>query len=292
MRSDFCAFILSHGRPDKVKTLETLLRCGYTGDIRIIVDDEDKTLEEYKSLHGDMVYVFNKAEAAEYTDAGDNFQRRDTVLYARNASFGIAKELGYKYFIQLDDDYNRFNYMFRADRHWDGGSLILNLDAVFEAMLEFYEGTNLLSLCMCQKGDYIGGSESRYAGSIMMARKAMNSFICSVDRPFKFMGRMNDDVNTYTRLGHDGHLMMSFNYVALNQPPTQGTKGGLTEMYLDFGTYAKSFYTIMYAPACAIVTGMGASIYRLHHMIRWDATWPKIMREKHRKSISKSDDTA
>ena len=31
-----------------------------------------------------------------------------TIVYARNASFEIAKKLGIKNFIQLDDDYNTF----------------------------------------------------------------------------------------------------------------------------------------------------------------------------------------
>ncbi|HHV0077680.1 hypothetical protein [Escherichia coli] len=30
MRDDFCAFILTHGRPDKVLTYRTLRRAGYT----------------------------------------------------------------------------------------------------------------------------------------------------------------------------------------------------------------------------------------------------------------------
>lgn len=32
MRDDFCAFILTHGRPDKVLTYRTLRRAGYTGN--------------------------------------------------------------------------------------------------------------------------------------------------------------------------------------------------------------------------------------------------------------------
>lgn len=31
MRDDFCAFILTHGRPDKVLTYRTLRRAGYGG---------------------------------------------------------------------------------------------------------------------------------------------------------------------------------------------------------------------------------------------------------------------
>ena len=33
MDNNFAVFILTHGRPDNVKTLQTLKKCGYTGAI-------------------------------------------------------------------------------------------------------------------------------------------------------------------------------------------------------------------------------------------------------------------
>ena len=44
----FVAFILTHGRPDRVLTYEKLRKHGYTGKIYIVCDDEDKTLPEYR----------------------------------------------------------------------------------------------------------------------------------------------------------------------------------------------------------------------------------------------------
>ena len=55
MRDDFCAFILTHGRPDKVLTYLTLRRAGYTGKIFIVVDDEDKTRNQYMAEFGEQV---------------------------------------------------------------------------------------------------------------------------------------------------------------------------------------------------------------------------------------------
>ena len=46
MRDDFCVFILTHGRPDRVITYKTLLNAGYTGRVYIVIDDEDKTENE------------------------------------------------------------------------------------------------------------------------------------------------------------------------------------------------------------------------------------------------------
>ena len=47
---NIAVFILSHGRPYNVITYKTLRKSGYTGKIYIIVDDEDKTINEYKSI--------------------------------------------------------------------------------------------------------------------------------------------------------------------------------------------------------------------------------------------------
>ena len=105
MPNDFCAFILTHGRPDNVITYNTLLRHGYTGPIYIVIDNEDKTANRYYEVFGDKVVMFDKLSIAKSIDEGDNFDGRRAIIYARNACFDIAKKLGYTYFIELDDDY-------------------------------------------------------------------------------------------------------------------------------------------------------------------------------------------
>ena len=58
--NNYAVFILSHGRPDRVITYDVLRRHGYTGRIFIIVDDEDKTIDQYKIKYKDQVIVFSK----------------------------------------------------------------------------------------------------------------------------------------------------------------------------------------------------------------------------------------
>lgn len=50
MRSDFVAFILTHGRADSVITDKTLRKCGYTGPIVYVIDNEDKAAADYCRL--------------------------------------------------------------------------------------------------------------------------------------------------------------------------------------------------------------------------------------------------
>ena len=277
--SDFCIFILTHGRPDTIYTLKTLEKCGYTGKIFIVIDDEDDKADEYKELYGDDVLQFSKVEEAKTFDTGDNFDDRRTIVYARNVCFRLAKENGYEYFMQLDDDYTDFAYRFDHEGYYRYKK-ILNINFVISEMLNFLKNTNISSIAMAQGGDFIGGSDSAMAKARKLKRKCMNSFICSTDRPFKFIGRVNEDVNTYTCEANRGLLLFTMNNISLQQKETQSNEGGMSEMYLSSGTYVKSFYTVMFAPSCAKVGELPSKYRRLHHSINWNNAVPKILRHK------------
>lgn len=276
------AFILTHGRPNNVKTLQTLKRCGFTGKYYLIVDDEDSKKDDYLSKYGDKVILFNKTEIAKTFDEGDQGKDRRAVIYARNACFEIAEKLGIKYFIQLDDDYTNFSYRFDPDLKYRHKS-IKNLDKIFSIMLDYYKSIPAVTLAMAQSGDFIGGKSGGFGKEIRTKRKAMNSFICSTDRKFKFIGRVNEDVNTYVNLGSRGLIFLTINNVSLNQETTQKNSGGMSELYLDSGTYQKSFFTVMFAPSCVIITEMGSKYKRLHHQIDWGKAVPKILSESVKK---------
>lgn len=283
MLDDFAVFILSHGRPDRIDTLKTLERCGYTGKFYIIIDNEDETAPQYYERYGDKVIMFDKAAIAETFDEGDNFGDRRAVIYARNACFEIAKDLGVAYFMQLDDDYTAFDYRFN-DTYNAVIDPVKNLNAVILILLEFYINTSLFSLAMLQGGDMIGGRNGGYSKKIRTYRKCMNTFICSIERPYKFAGRVNEDVNTYTWYQGLGNTFLSVNNVTITQKTTQQNTGGMSEMYLETGTYLKSFYTVMYQPSSVKVRLMGDTHKRIHHNISWDNTVPCIIREEYRKA--------
>ncbi len=58
----------------------------------------------------------------------------------------------------------------------------------------------------------------------------------------------------------------------------------MTDVYLDSGTYIKSFYTVMFSPSSVKVSLMGTAEARLHHSISWEHTVPQIIREEHKKT--------
>jgi len=280
LRDDFCVFILTHGRPDNQYTLRSMLRRGYTGRYYFVVDDEDPTLDQYLGLYGEKVLQFSKAEYAKVTDICDLIPGYGSVVYARHACFDLAADLGCKYFMQFDDDYTTFGYRFDHELQY-GWFPIHDLDSLFAELLEFYiDVPGCFSLCVSQGGDHVGGAAGSYGKKITLSRKVMNTFLCSTERPFKFIGRANDDVTTYTLRGRMGELFFTINSVQITQQQTQKTKGGMTDTYLQNGTYIKSFYSVMNCPSSVTVGQVGEKHKRLHHRIDWRRTVPKILHER------------
>lgn len=278
----FGVLILTHGRPNDVVTYESLRERGYTGPIYIVIDNEDKTAAQYRSKFGnENVIMFDKEAISKTFDNGDTRTDRRTIVYARNASFEIARDLGLDYFIQLDDDYTAFLYRYIRNNTLSSTN-IQSLDAVFEAMVKLLDDTGALTVAMAQGGDYIGGIDGAIRKPLL--RKAMNSFVCRTDRPIGFIGRMNEDVNAYVLNGMRGELMLTSTALQLNQLQTQANGGGMTDIYLASGTYMKSMYTVMMSPSCVTVKTMGRTQRRLHHQIRWNNAVPKIISDKYRKA--------
>lgn len=287
---DFCVFILTHGRPDKVVTLGTLRNNGYEGPVFIVIDNEDKKADEYVANFGiENVIIFDKSAVADSIDEFDNFKDRRAIVYARNACFNIAQELGFKWFLELDDDYTMFKYRMNDKyQHPDSCPYIRKTlgDAIY-ASLEYFKSIPALSISFSQGGDWMGQKTNPVdfiSGKFgFNQRKCMNSFFCCTERRFDFVGRINEDVNIYTWFQSMGNLFLTVPHIQLDQKPTQKNAGGMTEIYTNQGTYIKSFYTIMCSPSCVTIELMGETNRRMHHKIKWDNAVPLILSERHRK---------
>lgn len=294
---NFCVLILSHGRPDNVVTVKTLERFGYTGDWYILLDSFDETKDEYiKRFGADRVIVFDKEQEMITTDAMDNFKYHKSIVYARQAAPKVARTLGYKYFAEYEDDYDSVRWRMNSKIEYSSKMLSSEhntLDRVFDVMLDYLiETPRLMSICMAQSGDYIGGGNSRMIQE-QSRRKVMNSWIIDVDRHFDFTGTMNDDVVVYTKLAQQGFLFLTTGYIAINQKQTQKNASGNTDMYKKFGTYTKAFYAVMGCPSgvkISTLSNLGDRVhtkeFRVHHVVDWKYVAPKIISQKYKKSLT------
>lgn len=278
MLNDFAVFIISHNKP-KNATYNTLInKCHYTGKWYIVIDDKDKCIKEYQDLYGkDKVKIFSKSKIEKRLDMMDNFTFDKVIIYARNACFDIAKELGITYFMELDDDYDSFRYRFPQKPSCP----VTNMNTIMKLYLNYYKNNpQIRMLAFCQGADMC----SITTGKVL--RKCMNSMICSVNRPVEFNGRINEDVNTYTRCNQLGILTLTLPSIQLNQAPTQ-TTGGMSETYKLNGTYVKSFYSVIQCPSFVKIStftkGFRMSKFRIHHKIDTKYGYAKILSDKYKK---------
>ena len=280
---NFAVFILTHGRPNNVLTIKTLKESGYTGKVYLIVDNEDKNQYDYIEKFGaENVIIFDKKKMADKIDEGNNFDNRKVIVHARNFCFEAANYLQLTHFLQLDDDYTSFRYRY-IDKYITKGS-VKNFDSLVSAMLDFYEKSDFHSIAFAQGGDFIGGASCGLLSNYKFnSRKCMNSFFCSTARPFKFVGSINEDVNTYTSMASKGYKFLTIPHVGLEQLQTQSQGGGMTESYLADGTYVKSFTSVLMQPSSVICSKMGFKSRRIHHRVSWKTTTPLIIRQIHKK---------
>lgn len=117
----------------------------------------------------------------------------------------------------------------------------------------------------------------------------MNTFLCDTERRVRFDGRINEDVNMYVTFGMRGYPIFTIPTIQANQMQTQQNPGGLTELYLDVGTYVKSFYSVMMAPSCVRIDVMGDKHQRIHHRVNWGNAVPVVVPERYQKPLPNSE---
>ena len=280
MQNDFAVIIPTHGRHDRVFTIDSLRKSGYTGNFYLLCDDEDKQLDKYKTKYGDKVMVFSKDDYKGKFDKMDNFGNKACVVYARNAMWDIAKKIGLKYFAVADDDYTSFQYRITPEGGYYARTVKNNLDDVFNSYIDFLITSKVDTVCFAQGGDYIGGKEcTNIVNGFKVFRKMMNLYFFDINKPIEFKGTINEDLTSSVTEGRTGRVILTSLMNSITQKETQAQAGGLTEIYLELGTYVKSFYSVIAAPSCVKVALMGNNQARIHHQVTWKNAVPKIIRE-------------
>ena len=276
MRDDFAVMICSHGRAEKVSSFDVLRNHGYTGEIIIVIDDEDGQIDLYKEKF-DYVEVFCKEEYYQRSDGVINGKQK-AILYARNACYDIAKMKGYSYFIEMDDDFTDI----RARGVVDGtlkSAKIKNLDDCFENMIELFEHKNVMALSLGVQGDYIGGAESRGAREKVMRACVGGFFLLKTDRRINFLSSMNEDISTSLVYGQKGNLFLRLcNMMALSELIGQN-ESGMQEAYESISPFARAFIGTVVRPDCMSVRDRE----KPQIQVSWGNAVPMIINERWKK---------
>lgn len=244
-----CAiFILSNGRPDKVKTYD-YLKESFSGDVYILCDDQDETLPAYKDKFGSKVIVFNKDEWIKKSDPIDNFNSKKSVLYARNAVFEIAAAMGYRHFVMADDDIKDLQFRYEQD-----GKLLAkpvsNLDKVIGYIVQLMNDTAISYFSFGTDKNFIGGVQNRNFQKKVID-KVYNFIICKSVQQHSYKGIMNEDeIHNVISLS-TGVLLKSLTAIQIVMEPVgKGETGGNSETYKENGyySYTRNFYPIIACP--------------------------------------------
>lgn len=240
---EFAAIIISHGRANDLKTYKTLKRMKYRGKLYIVIDDEDEQQELYKEKYGDAVVVFSKQEYMKKSDTVDNFRKKSTALYARNFSYDLAKRLGLKCFLLLDDDITDF-----IIRYDDGKKLankkIKDINSTIDAMTEFlYSCDEIKGFSFGSNGNNIGGLKGGFKNKL--GRVIYQAMFLKVEDDIRFKGTQAEDMDIAFLYAEKGYLFFqSFELIVVS--PQRGTNSGGNDY--NGQMYASDFYGVIIAP--------------------------------------------
>lgn len=276
MRSDFAVMICSHGRAETMTTYRMLRNQGFSGEIIIVIDDEDEQAERYKELY-DHVEVFCKEDYYKSSD-GVITGKQKAILYARNACYDIAERLGLLYFTEFDDDLNSiFLRYIEEDRclSYKPSNLDKTLDIVLD-MLNVCDAVVGVSLLV--QGDYIGGVASRAFRRAV--RCCSQAFFLRTDRRVDFLASMNEDTCSCLVHGMRGKLFFGVAGTMLEAEPIgQNTKmgNGMADFYKKMDSFARSFMATIVRPDCAGPELAGED-FRIR--VSWENALPYIISER------------
>lgn len=280
-RKNFAVFILSHGRALDVSTVKMLEEQHYLGDWYIVIDDEDDQANIYYEKYGDKVIMFDKRAAAAETDTGDLDDDRRVGVFARNKIQDLAIERGYKYHLQLDDDFRGLQYRFVANGNIRSRKS-KNIDNIFFSLVNYMDDCPQITWLSFSLSNYFLGGIDNKNWHLQMIPKTMGSFLMRAEHPIKFSMRMNDDITTCAIEHHRGNLAYTIMCLQIDTPETQSQEGGMTDIYKDNGTYRKSFYSVMVGPSFAKIARESLS-HRIHHEIKFINCTPLLISDKWKK---------
>lgn len=251
----FAIYILTNGRPNHQYTLD-FLRKSFKGDVFLCCDNEDKTLEEYRKNYGEQVVVFNKNEWVSKSDPMDNFRSKNSVLYARNAVFQLAKDMGYEYFVMVDDDVTGLSFRYEKNGKLVGKP-VKDFNKVSSVILEAMDNTGTDFFSFGLDKIYIGGlANGQYQKKII--DKVYCFVFCSTEQQHFYKGIMNEDEIHNILSMSVGTLVKTTTLIQIQTKPIgRDSVGGNAETYNENGYYSynRNFYPIIAFPVLQLKSG-------------------------------------
>lgn len=283
MRDDFAIFVLTHGRPNTQLTLNRLLSAGYSGRYYLVLDDQDKTIQQYIDNFGpDKIIIFDKNHYLNTIDVGTNTPSDKCILYAKAAAEDIALELGLSAFVIADDDITNFRYRYVDGDLLRSQPINMDIDTAFEAYIEFLLATDTVSLGFGPTLCYFAGASIFGEEKIQTLRIPYNFTFRNTKHYVNWVSSYGEDVITdmiNSKVGEKWMVMphIQFDCIA----PGSGAEGGMAETYKSHSQFKLVMYDFMYLP-------VGIKPL-LHQGKKWvcgiqrDRAFPKIISDSYKR---------
>ena len=292
----YCIFIISYKRAKicRDNTFNMLKSINCKASIYIVCSDDDPTIEEYYNIYGkENVLIFNKLDIQKRFNIdlcdcyyGENNRMQGTV-WVRNACYELAEKLGFKYFLVLDDDYTSFNsryIMYETQKNKEVLNFFydifkqISFDEFSSCMFDIIDSQPFIACTgFAHIADYIGGVNNFKKG---LKFKVINVFFLTTEKRIRFVGRMNDDINTYLLNNNVGRLFLSLYDIFVQMLEVRKVKGGMLDLYKKFNSWMQGFYSVICSPS-AVKLGMIGKLdknnNRIRHKLKHDRFTPKII---------------
>lgn len=277
----FAVFITTHGRVDRVATYDTLKRCGYTGKIYIVADNEDEQLQRYLNRFPDVL-VFNKQLQFNKCDKVIATQQKASVTYARNAVEAYAKHFMLDAFMVVDDDITGFRY-----RWVDGDSvrsLAVNngMDDVLSLYAQYIIDHNIAVTSFAHMMFYISGTHN-LDKRISEQREISQLFIRNTKFEIDWIGVMRQDILTNMVTAKMGMIWWVLPFITYDAEPMNETGenlGGMKEAYDNISEFRRTFLGVIVSPFCIKV---GCANERIKMSWNKESAYPLVVSSRYKK---------
>lgn len=281
MTKKFAVFILTHGRPHNQLTVKSLQDVGYTGEWYLVVDDQDNTFEEYVKVWGaDRVILFNKDYFILNTDTGLHTPVPKFAVFARNAIEYIAKEMGYKTFMMLDDDITKFRIRLPVGNSLKSFQFTAQFDSIIENSVDYVLNCDIACMGLGFCNLYIGGVEN-FRKENPRQRLCAEAFIRNTSHPISWRLNMVEDLITSIDAAMSGDVWFQFLPIQCEIKMSEGAvDGGNSDVYRQLGMYRISFMPVIAYPSSNAVR-LGKKTWA--STTTPDKCIPKIISSRYRK---------
>jgi hypothetical protein len=248
-------YIKTHGRPGNQLTYNTLREAGYTGDIVLVIDNEDECGAGYLEFvkHDDRLWlhIFDKQKLVDEIDSGTNIPKRDVNLYAWVACERFAKQDGNDFFIMADDDITRFRYRYLEDNHLKSTPITQNLDRVFEHIQNYMECSNIAAASTGIPQMYF----SKELDENLWKYRVVYQFVFRNPKfDMNWVSEYEEDIITSINMSKEGKYVTCLPMIQHDAIALGKASGGMKDMYDENNTrFRLAEYGHIFNPSCEIM---------------------------------------